>query len=34
MKDGGAPLDSPCCHAHRFAGDKAVMFQQFTDTAQ
>jgi uncharacterized protein len=34
MKDGGAPLDSPFCHVYRFEGDKAVMFQQFTDTAQ
>ena len=34
MKDGGAPLDSPFCHVYPFEGDKAVMFQQFTDTAQ
>ena len=34
MKDGGAALDSPFCHVYRFEGDKAVMFQQFTDTAQ
>lgn len=34
MKDGGARLDSPFCHVYRFEGDKAVMFQQFTDTAQ
>ena len=34
MKNGGAPLDSPFCHVYRFDGDKAVMFQQFTDTAQ
>jgi uncharacterized protein len=34
MKHGGAPLDSPFCHVYRFDGGKAVMFQQFTDTAQ
>ena len=34
MKNGGATLDSPFCHVHRFHGDKAVMFQQYTDTAQ
>ena len=34
MKDGGAPLDSPFCHVYRFEGDKAVTFQQFTDTEQ
>jgi ketosteroid isomerase-like protein len=34
MKDGGAPLDAPFCHVYRFHGDKAVMFQQYTDTAQ
>jgi ketosteroid isomerase-like protein len=34
MKNGGAPLDSPFCHVYRFHGDKAVMFQQYTDTAQ
>ena len=34
MKNGGTPLDSPFCHVFRFQGDKIVMFQQFTDTAQ
>ena len=34
MKNGGATLDSPFCHAYRFHGDKAVTFQQYTDTAQ
>jgi ketosteroid isomerase-like protein len=34
MKDGGATLDSPFCHVWRFRGDKLVMFQQYTDTAQ
>jgi len=34
MKHGGATLDSPFCHVFRFDGDKVVMFQQFTDTAQ
>ena len=34
MKAGGAPLDAPFCHVYRFQGDKAVMFQQYTDTAQ
>ena len=34
MNSGGAPLDSPFCHVYRFHGDKAVMFQQYTDTAQ
>ena len=34
MKNGGTPLDSPFCHVFRFHGDKIVMFQQFTDTAQ
>lgn len=33
-KDGGATLDSPFCHVFRFQGDKAVTFQQYTDTAQ
>jgi len=34
MKKGGASLDTPFCHVFRFHGDKIVMFQQFTDTAQ
>ena len=34
MKNGGATLDSPFCHVYRFHGDKIVMFQQYTDTAQ
>jgi uncharacterized protein len=34
MKSGGAPLDAPFCHVYRFQGDRAVTFQQFTDTAQ
>jgi ketosteroid isomerase-like protein len=34
MKANGTPLDAPFCHVFRFDGDKIVMFQQFTDTAQ
>jgi uncharacterized protein len=34
MKKGGAALDAPFCHVFRFHGDKAVSFQQYTDTAQ
>jgi len=34
MKTGGATLDVPFCHVYRLHGDKAVMFQQYTDTAQ
>jgi len=34
MKAGGAVLDAPFCHVYRFSASKAVMFQQFTDTAQ
>jgi ketosteroid isomerase-like protein len=34
MKDSSAMLDSPFCHVWRFDGDKMVMFQQYTDTAQ
>ncbi len=34
MKNGGLPLDSPFCHVFRLHGDKVVMFQQYTDTAQ
>jgi ketosteroid isomerase-like protein len=34
MKAGGAQLDAPFCHVWRFRGDKLVMFQQYTDTAQ
>ena len=34
MKNGGAPLDAPFCHVYRFHGEKAVMLQQYTDTAQ
>jgi ketosteroid isomerase-like protein len=33
-KKGGARLDAPFCHVFRFRGDKIVMFQQYTDTAQ
>ena len=33
-KQSGAPFDSPFCHVYRFRGDKVVMFQQYTDTAQ
>lgn len=29
----GATLDTPFCHVYRFEGDKAVLFQQYTDTA-
>lgn len=34
MKNGRGRLDAPFCHVYRFRGDKAVMFQQYTDTAQ
>lgn len=34
MKKSGTTLDAPFCHVFRFRGDKVVMFQQFTDTAQ
>jgi ketosteroid isomerase-like protein len=34
MKNSGATLDAPFCHVYRFRGDKAVAFQQYTDTAQ
>jgi ketosteroid isomerase-like protein len=34
MKNGGARLDAPFCHVFRFHGEKVVMFQQYTDTAQ
>ena len=34
MKAGGATLDAPFCHVFRFRDGKAVMFQQYTDTAQ
>jgi uncharacterized protein len=34
MKNSGAALDAPFCHVFRFNGDKAVTFQQYTDTAQ
>lgn len=34
MKGGGATLDCPFCHVYRFHDDKAVAFQQYTDTAQ
>ena len=34
MKAGGATLDAQFCHVYRFHADKAVMFQQYTDTAQ
>jgi ketosteroid isomerase-like protein len=34
MKNGGVRLDAPFCHVYRFNGDKAVTFQQYTDTAQ
>lgn len=33
MKAGGT-LDSPFCHVYRFHAGKAVLFQQYTDTAQ
>ena len=29
----GAALDTPFCHVYRFERDKAVLFQQYTDTA-
>jgi ketosteroid isomerase-like protein len=34
MKSSGATLDSPFCHVYGFQGDRAVTFQQYTDTAQ
>lgn len=34
MKAGGDTLDAPYCHVYRFRDGKAVMFQQYTDTAQ
>ena len=34
MKAGGATMDCPFCHVYRFHDDKAVTFQQFTDTTQ
>jgi ketosteroid isomerase-like protein len=34
MKNGGGSLDAPFCHVYLFRGDKAVMFQQYTDTTQ
>ena len=34
MKESGAALDAAFCHVYRFRGDKVVMFQQYTDTAQ
>ena len=34
MKQGGARLDAQFCHVYRFAGDKVVAFQQYTDSAQ
>lgn len=34
MKAGGATLDAPFCHVYRCHGNKIVMFQQYTDTAQ
>jgi ketosteroid isomerase-like protein len=33
-KAGGETLDAPFCHVFRFHGDKVVLFQQYTDTAQ
>jgi len=34
MKGGDAILDCPFCHVYRLHGNKVVMFQQYTDTAQ
>jgi len=34
MKASGATLDSPFCHVYRFRDGKAVLFHQYTDTAQ
>ncbi len=34
MKQNGAALDAPYCHAYHFRGDRIVSFQQYTDTAQ
>jgi Ketosteroid isomerase-related protein len=34
MKDGGATLDAPFCHAYRFNDGKIVSFDQYTDSAQ
>ena len=33
-KNGSGALDAPFCHVYRFNGEKAVTFQQYTDTAQ
>lgn len=34
MKHSAATLDAPFCHVYRFAGDRIVSFQQYTDSAQ
>ena len=34
VKATGDTLDAPFCHVYRFRDGKAVMFQQYTDTAQ
>ena len=34
IKTSGLTLDAAFCHVYRFEGDRAVMFQQYTDTAQ
>jgi hypothetical protein len=34
MKHSGAMLDAPYCHVYRFADDRMVSFQQYTDSAQ
>ena len=34
MKQSGANLDAPFCHVYRFAGDRIVSFDQYTDSAQ
>ena len=34
MKHSGDNLDAPFCHVYRFAGDRIVSFQQYTDSAQ
>lgn len=34
MKHSGARLDAPFCHVYRFAGERIVSFQQYTDSAR
>jgi ketosteroid isomerase-like protein len=34
MKHSGAAVDAEFCHVYRFAGDRIVSFNQYTDSAQ